>query len=140
MDVNHDEKISPAELVVGLSIIGKGSIDDKLELLFKSYDMDGDGKVSKKDFESRLEIGMQHGLTFLKGQDPSTAQKLEDKIRETKTLGKITKLAFEVDMDKDGFLSLSEWKNGATLHNNAILTELLKFTDMLSILRHYSSN
>eukprot|EP01102_Stenamoeba_stenopodia_P008110 TRINITY_DN2304_c0_g1_i2.p1 TRINITY_DN2304_c0_g1~~TRINITY_DN2304_c0_g1_i2.p1 ORF type:complete len:141 (+),score=24.63 TRINITY_DN2304_c0_g1_i2:414-836(+) len=140
MDVNHDGKISPAELVVGLSIVGKGSIDDKLELLFKSFDMDGDGKVSKEDFEARLTSGMQYGLSFLKGQDSSTSQKLEDKVKETKTLSRIVKLAFEVDLDKDGYLSLSEWKNGATLHNNAILTELLKFTDLLSLLRHYSSN
>lgn len=135
-DTNHDGRVSVAEFVLGLGTFGKGSDEERQQWLFESYDMDGDGKISKEDFAGRLESGLQNGLIFLKGQDAKTAESTEGNIRKTNAIQKVVNIAFEADSNGDGFLDADEWRQGCS--QNAILQELCKWTDTLSILRHYS--
>jgi len=54
LDQNHDNKLDFREMIVGLSILAKGTLDEKLELLFKSFDVDNTGYITQAQLESLI--------------------------------------------------------------------------------------
>jgi len=53
-DQNHDGIISFEELVCGLSILCKGSLDERIKHTFIGYDLDEDGKISRSELHKML--------------------------------------------------------------------------------------
>ncbi|KAG4101518.1 EF-hand [Neocallimastix lanati (nom. inval.)] len=53
-DQNHDGIINFEELVCGLSILCKGSLDERIKHTFIGYDLDEDGKISRSELHKML--------------------------------------------------------------------------------------
>eukprot|EP00003_Mantamonas_plastica_P014266 TRINITY_DN2474_c0_g2_i2.p1 TRINITY_DN2474_c0_g2~~TRINITY_DN2474_c0_g2_i2.p1 ORF type:complete len:390 (+),score=144.91 TRINITY_DN2474_c0_g2_i2:365-1534(+) len=50
-DVNHDKQISFGELMAGLSIVARGEPEERLGLLFDSFDRDDSGSIDASEFD-----------------------------------------------------------------------------------------
>jgi len=64
LDQNNDNKLDFREMICGLSILAKGSLDEKLELLFRSFDVDNTGFITRAQLESLItsvSSQMDHG-------------------------------------------------------------------------------
>ncbi|MES1922908.1 hypothetical protein MHBO_004437 [Bonamia ostreae] len=64
-DVNNDQQINLEEFINGLSVIIHGSKTSKTQFLFKMYDLNQDGFVSKKDLCTMLFSIVNGGLSIL---------------------------------------------------------------------------
>lgn len=62
--------IDYTEFLTGLAMCLKGDVDEKLEVLFKIYDISRDGLVSKKELETMLHQVPLNALSLIKKQDP----------------------------------------------------------------------
>ncbi|KAI8809532.1 hypothetical protein BJ742DRAFT_676803 [Cladochytrium replicatum] len=62
-DQDGDGIISFEELVCGLSILCKGSLDERIKYAFKGYDLDGDGYISREElrrmFKAYFRLSME---------------------------------------------------------------------------------
>jgi len=54
LDQNNDNKLDFREMICGLSILAKGTLDEKLELLFKSFDVDNTGFITQTQLEALI--------------------------------------------------------------------------------------
>jgi len=54
LDQDADNRLDFRELIFGLSVLAKGTVDEKLELLFKSFDVGNTGFISKEDLVQLL--------------------------------------------------------------------------------------
>jgi len=55
LDVNHDKRVDFKELMTGLSVLSKGTLDEKLEFWFQIFDSDKDGLLSKPELDMLME-------------------------------------------------------------------------------------
>eukprot|EP01127_Copromyxa_protea_P011811 TRINITY_DN3002_c0_g1_i3.p1 TRINITY_DN3002_c0_g1~~TRINITY_DN3002_c0_g1_i3.p1 ORF type:complete len:165 (-),score=29.47 TRINITY_DN3002_c0_g1_i3:44-538(-) len=53
-DLDHDNCISWIEFVCCIVIISSGTVEDKLSLIFNSFDKDLNGKISKSEFKKAV--------------------------------------------------------------------------------------
>ncbi len=53
-DTSGNNKISVNEMLAGLSVMCKGSLDDKVALTFKAFDLDGDGYITANEIKQKL--------------------------------------------------------------------------------------
>ncbi|KAH3758621.1 TBC1 domain family member 2B [Pelomyxa schiedti] len=53
-DANGDNRIDFRELMVGLSLLSKGSVEERLHLCFRTYDPENTGYISKDDIVDML--------------------------------------------------------------------------------------
>ena len=51
-DKNQDGKIDFREMVIGLGLGSRGSVDEKMDLMFSLYDINGDGVVTKAEMRN----------------------------------------------------------------------------------------
>lgn len=51
-DFNHDNQITWKEYVCVCALIFKGSLEEKIKLIFNCFDEDGNGTLSREEFES----------------------------------------------------------------------------------------
>jgi Ca2+-binding EF-hand superfamily protein len=102
-DTNRDENINFEEFLIGMSIMTRGNPDEKLEFAFRLYDLDADGYVTRNDMITIVTAlyKMLGDLVNLQGEEFDTPVKLVDKIFS------------EMDADRDGKLSIEEYKVGA---------------------------
>jgi len=102
-DRNRDGVITFTEFILAMSVMTRGSPDEKLEFAFSLYDLDHDGFVTKQEMLRIVEAlyGMLGDLVSLQGEEFDTPEKLVDKI------------FLEMDTNKDNKLSLEEYKIGA---------------------------
>jgi len=68
-DSNHDGRIDFREFVCGLSTVLKGTSEEKLDLMFKSFDIDNDGYLDKDDMYVIFKISLQSSDKDLKKND-----------------------------------------------------------------------
>jgi len=55
-DVNHDGLINFREFVIGLSLTYKAPLEDKLFSIFKLYDINGNGDISREEMEGIMKV------------------------------------------------------------------------------------
>eukprot|EP00727_Mastigamoeba_balamuthi_P011623 m51a1_g7083 putative calcium-binding protein (260) ;mRNA; r:10162-11479 len=115
LDTNRDGVLDLAEFVTGLSLLCKGSIDEKLELCFKAYDIDGNGSISRDELTLMFKSAWISGFRALcaaHGNDGLSDQDLVEFAEEMATL--FAENAFDtLDTNGDGQLSFEEFKQFA---------------------------
>lgn len=108
-DKDGSGKIDFKELASGLSLVAKGSAEEKLRILFSAYDKDGSGQLDRDEVVAVLE--QMRVVSKSLGRDPEKADDFAKAI--------IAKL----DADGSGQISLDEWV-GVGLKTPSLLTLL----------------
>ncbi|ODQ77037.1 hypothetical protein BABINDRAFT_163769 [Babjeviella inositovora NRRL Y-12698] len=103
-DTDHSGYIDFKEFIVAISTTSRGSLEEKLVWAFKMYDLNEDGKIS---FDEMLAIVK----AIYKMSDPMV-QLDDDESTPEKRVQKIFTL---MDKDKDGEITLEEFKEGSKL-------------------------
>ncbi|KAL6077112.1 Visinin-like 1b [Balamuthia mandrillaris] len=103
-DGKRDGVIDFGEFVCALSVITRGTADQKLEFAFRVYDLDGDGYISKPEMsqimKSFVEVVGGDVVTF-SGKKFESHDQLVDEFFE------------QMDASGTGRISLAEYKEGA---------------------------
>jgi len=115
LDINGDGTVDLSEFVCGLSMLCKGTVEEKLELSFKAYDLDGNGYISKDElalmFKSAWIAGFR-ALCASHGNEELSMEDLNEFSEEMATL--FADNAFDtLDTNGDGQLSFEEFKEFA---------------------------
>ncbi|KAI9003883.1 hypothetical protein DFJ74DRAFT_693950 [Hyaloraphidium curvatum] len=95
-DDDGNQAVDFREFCAGLSVFMKGNSQEKLEMSFKMYDVDRDGKVTKKELTRVL---TQMLSTMYPDEDPTF--KVNDIVQ---------RLFEDLDVNEDGNLTLAEFK------------------------------
>jgi len=116
-DDNKDGSINFQEFVTALSVMTRGDPNEKLEFAFSMYDLDGNGYIDKEEMTQIMEA-------FYKLVGPLVT--FSGKKYDTPTI--LVEEFFEaMDTNKDGRISIEEYKEGA-LKNPDIIQGLKLFT------------
>eukprot|EP01102_Stenamoeba_stenopodia_P009601 TRINITY_DN2845_c0_g1_i2.p1 TRINITY_DN2845_c0_g1~~TRINITY_DN2845_c0_g1_i2.p1 ORF type:complete len:232 (-),score=60.02 TRINITY_DN2845_c0_g1_i2:87-782(-) len=115
LDSNNDGTVDLGEFVCGLSMLCKGTVEEKLELSFKAYDLDGNGYISKDELGAMFKSAWISGfkaLSTIHGNQDLSMEDLNEFSEEMATL--FADNAFEtLDTNGDGKLSFEEFKEFA---------------------------
>jgi len=110
-DVDKNGEIDFREFACGLSIVLKGTPEERLKLMFNSYDLDGDGVLDKIELYNMIKSSTKNS-----GQDVSDT-----------VLKKMVEETFElVDTDKNGEISFEEFDRA--VHSGKLSFSLLNST------------
>jgi Ca2+-binding EF-hand superfamily protein len=139
LDVNGDGVVDLGEFVGGLSLLCKGTPEEKLELSFKAYDLDGNGSISKEElalmFKSAWISGFR-ALSAVHGDEELSMEDLNEFSEEMAAL--FAENAFEsLDVDGDNQLSFEEFKEFA-LAEPKITATLNGFKQEVNVAFHFS--
>eukprot|EP01100_Stratorugosa_tubuloviscum_P011367 TRINITY_DN506_c1_g1_i2.p1 TRINITY_DN506_c1_g1~~TRINITY_DN506_c1_g1_i2.p1 ORF type:complete len:226 (-),score=111.43 TRINITY_DN506_c1_g1_i2:144-821(-) len=133
LDVNGDGSLDLQEFVGGLSLLCKGSMEEKLAISFKIYDLDGNGYITHSELVQMFKSVWISGLRALAvtsgfSSEIEGIEGVSDQIAEM-----FAKDAFEkIDTDGDGKLSEEEFKLFA-LSDPTITASLNGFSKELKI-------
>jgi serine/threonine-protein phosphatase 2B regulatory subunit len=106
LDGNQDGRITFPEFLQGLSVFSeKGTLDEKLKLSFKIYDMDNDSHISKEELSKMLVASLvENSLDLPKDQ-----------------MDQMIDFTFkEADRDRDGKISFDEYRVLVASHPNIL--------------------
>merc|ERR1712146_43959 len=110
LDKDKDGNIDFKEWLIGMYIHQKGTLDEKLELAFKVYDLDGNGYIDKEELLKLAEaiykfvdLSQQHESG--KGQSPEERVQYLMKLMDADSDGKITLDEFKAGVEKDADIS-----------------------------------
>eukprot|EP01104_Vermistella_antarctica_P009865 TRINITY_DN258_c0_g1_i1.p1 TRINITY_DN258_c0_g1~~TRINITY_DN258_c0_g1_i1.p1 ORF type:complete len:225 (+),score=87.83 TRINITY_DN258_c0_g1_i1:57-731(+) len=115
LDLNSDGRVDLAEFVTGLSLLCKGSVEEKLELSFKAYDIDGDGNISKDELAAMFKSAWIAGFKALCATHGNEELSMKDLNEFSEEMaGLFAENAFDtLDTNGDGALSFDEFKEFA---------------------------
>ncbi|KAJ3208891.1 hypothetical protein HDU67_006493 [Dinochytrium kinnereticum] len=81
-DQDKDKLISFPELVSGLSILCKGSLDERIKYAFQGYDIDGDGLISRDElhrmFKAYFYLSMELVRDFVRTMEAGMMETFDD--------------------------------------------------------------
>eukprot|EP01103_Thecamoeba_quadrilineata_P004366 TRINITY_DN1407_c0_g1_i2.p1 TRINITY_DN1407_c0_g1~~TRINITY_DN1407_c0_g1_i2.p1 ORF type:complete len:169 (+),score=25.42 TRINITY_DN1407_c0_g1_i2:220-726(+) len=114
-DHNNDGFVDVQDFVSGMTILFKGSVEEKLELSFRAYDLDGDGAISKEELEQVFLWAWESGCKWLVGAYSLTDIREEDIHEFSRDVSRVfADSAFEcLDQNEDGLLSFEEFREYA---------------------------
>jgi len=139
-DTDHNEKVTFTEYIHGLSILGsRGTLDEKVRFCFAIYDLDGDGKISKK-VRARA-VPAPRALTLYaraRARDQDLGEMLrltmeENDVKMTpKQINSIIDSTFaEADRNSDGYVDLAEFRIMTDNHRSILSNMTLDFKVMI---------
>ncbi|KAL0830408.1 hypothetical protein ABMA28_002587 [Loxostege sticticalis] len=98
LDQDRSGLLSFEEFVTGLSILSRGTLEEKLRWTFSLYDINGDGYITKEEMTEIV-----NAVYDLMGRivDPSADDEV---VRE-----KVERLFQKMDLNRDGVLTLDEF-------------------------------
>lgn len=135
LDENDDDQVNFREFVAGMSLLCKGTPEERLELSFRAYDIDESGMVSYHELVAMIKRAWIVGYKAIVAQSrkppPLTAAEV-DEISEEQAL-QLADMAFEgLDRDMDGSLSFEEFKQFA-LSEPVVNASLLGYTKKIQL-------
>ncbi|CAD7091672.1 unnamed protein product [Hermetia illucens] len=98
LDQDHSGIISFEDFVQGLSILSRGSMEEKLRWTFSLYDINGDGYITREEMTDIVTA-----IYELVGRLPDTCPD-EEKIKE-----KVERIFQKMDINRDGVVTLDEF-------------------------------
>jgi len=115
LDTNGDGTVDLQEFVTGLSMLCKGSVEEKLALSFKAYDLDGNGFISKDELALMFKSAWIAGFRALCATHGNEELSLEDLNEFSEEMANLfADNAFDtLDTNRDGQLSFEEFKEFA---------------------------
>ncbi|ELR21413.1 EF hand,SPla/RYanodine receptor (SPRY) domain containing protein [Acanthamoeba castellanii str. Neff] len=123
LDQDGDGSVDFEEFMSGMFIFGRGSREEKLKFLFKLYDINGDGLLSREEFDKMLRGSLkatQAAMGALLLTETTEYNDLVSAVRRNlKESGPrityiIDSIFNETDLNRDGYLSYDEFKQWAT--------------------------
>ncbi|KJE97836.1 hypothetical protein CAOG_07924 [Capsaspora owczarzaki ATCC 30864] len=96
-DTDGNGMISFAEFVCGLSVLTRGTPDEKLALMFRSYDLDGNGYISKEEMTLIVQ---------------SCKEAAGEVAHPEQIASEVAQLFANIDVDGDERITLDEFKSG----------------------------
>ncbi|XP_043464475.1 Kv channel-interacting protein 1-like [Leptopilina heterotoma] len=98
LDQDHSGLLSFEDFVTGLSILSRGSIEEKLRWTFSLYDINGDGCITREEMTD-IVTAVYELLGKLSDNSPN-----REIVRE-----KVDRMFLKMDGNKDGVVTLSEF-------------------------------
>ena len=108
-DTNQDDQIDFQEFMLALSIMGSGSAEENLKLIYRVFDVNGDGKMEKE------ELG-----------------RVVEELRKLAQVGEdVVERAFaEMDTDNDGVVTEDEFVQACILRKGAAIALAIRVIDI----------
>ncbi|KAI9589265.1 hypothetical protein GQX74_007434 [Glossina fuscipes] len=110
------EIIDSDDFVQGLSILSRGSIEEKLRWTFSLYDINGDGYITREEMTDIVTA-----IYELMGRLPDELPE-EEKIK-----GKVEHLFEKMDINRDGVVTLDEFLQAC--HNDEAISRSMSVFD-----------
>lgn len=102
-DQNNDGVLDFRELIVSMSVMKRGDVNDRLKWAFNIYDIDGNGYITRDEL-----FGILRAIEKLSGKR-NNGSRAENMAKD---------IFRRVDKTADGKLSLAEFIEGAKVDNN----------------------
>ena len=116
-DINKDDKVDFHEFMIVLTVMGSGTVQENLEQIYRIFDINNDGHISKKE----LERIVKDLFGLMKPSDNPTMA--TDKV--------LAEMAFkEMDKDSDSKISKEEFINACQSHEKISSMLTLKLVDI----------
>ncbi|KAJ3172897.1 hypothetical protein HDU87_007733 [Geranomyces variabilis] len=81
-DRNRDDVISFEELVMGLSVLCKGDLDERMKWAFRGYDLNDDGRISREElhrmFKAYFHLSMELVRDVVKTMEEGMMESFDD--------------------------------------------------------------
>ncbi|XP_075830345.1 A-type potassium channel modulatory protein KCNIP2 isoform X3 [Microtus pennsylvanicus] len=97
-DTNHDGSVSFEDFVAGLSVILRGTIDDRLNWAFNLYDLNKDGCITKEEM-----LDIMKSIYDMMGKHTCPA------LREEAPREHVESFFQKMDRNKDGVVTIEEF-------------------------------
>ncbi|KAI9355913.1 hypothetical protein DFJ73DRAFT_623256 [Zopfochytrium polystomum] len=136
-DQDQDSLISFKELVCGMSILCKGSLDERITYAFQGYDLDGDGKISREElhrmFKAYFYLSMELVRDFVKTMEEGMMETFDDEA------SKPVSASFSAPIVGSGIEPIDEEEKEDQSHEDAASILLSNASGAMSNLHHGAS-
>ncbi|OBS69502.1 hypothetical protein A6R68_01939 [Neotoma lepida] len=107
-DTNHDGSVSFEDFVAGLSVILRGTIDDRLNWAFNLYDLNKDGCITK-EVQGRWRARRAEMLDIMKSIYDMMGKYTYPALREEAPREHVESFFQKMDRNKDGVVTIEEF-------------------------------
>ncbi|XP_078588872.1 Kv channel-interacting protein 4-like isoform X2 [Branchiostoma floridae x Branchiostoma japonicum] len=117
-DADHNGTISFEEFVIGLSVLSRGSLNEKLMWAFKLYDINGDGYITKEEM-----------LDIVKAIYDMMGKYADPPISENAPGDHVERVFQKMDKNRDGVVTIDEFME--TCKNDENITKSMSVFDTI---------
>ncbi|CAK9303814.1 unnamed protein product [Gordionus sp. m RMFG-2023] len=129
-DKNHSGCVAFEDFVKELSLICKGTMEEKLNWAFNLYDINGDGVISKEEMTKIVFSIYELLYNVIDAQEPKEIKRAHHDL-EVVVKTHVDRIFKKMDINSDGFVSSEEFIksciNEENIKNIAYLDTILKF-------------
>ncbi|XP_071043531.1 Kv channel-interacting protein 4-like isoform X3 [Parasteatoda tepidariorum] len=102
-DQDHTGAITFTDFVIGLSVLARGSLQEKLRWVFSLYDINGDGYITKDEM-SRIIASIYDMM----------GKSIDPPMEEFTTRDHVERVFQKLDLNNDGVVTMEEFMNSCT--------------------------